>query len=213
MKNRLTRLANVPKVHGQSPESKNSENFLFHELYLQRFIGMLRQITSILLLIIMSLGIAGYYPVFRLFQYRIRQEVKIRIKRRVPENQLYEISPEKESDLEWIRPGIEFRYHHNMYDVVRKEIRDGKDVYFCINDKQEQTLFSSLDEIVKSQMNEKSNPYSKSVKSFAKIFFNLFLVDSFKNTFFLTALEINTLFSVYIPEPVTTKFYPPPKYC
>lgn len=161
----------------------------------------------------MSFGIVGYYPVFRALQYRVRQDIKLRIKRRVPEGQLHEIAPLSEGELEWVRPGKEFRYKDNMYDVVRTGLKHGRTVYYCINDKEEKALFTTLDELVKDQVNEKNSSHSKASKSFHKIFFNLFFSSPIYGSFYLSVKEINFVFSEAYSDPYLQRKSPPPECC
>ena len=101
--------------------------------------------------------------VFKGVQYSVKKQIKRRIKRSVPENELFLIKV-TENDIDNHKNGFkfieeekEFVYNGKMYDVVyRENINDT--IYFkCINDVQEEKLFVSLDQQIK-QTFESSQP-------------------------------------------------------
>lgn len=122
--------------------------------------------------------IAGQNLDFLVFKYRqntIRKEIKKQIKEGVSESELIEFDAIQiyTSDAQWIKPGKEFRLNGSMFDVVRKEFKNGKLVFQCINDTQETKLFADLDELVKKRMNGDTDEEKKNLtKDFLKLFFD-----------------------------------------
>lgn len=173
----------------------------------------LKKLASILLILVFALGICGYYPVFRILQYRVRQEVKLRIKKKVPEDQLHTISPESDNELEWLRPDKEFRYKGDLYDIVRTETREGKIIYHCINDKEEKALFATLDELVKKEMDDKSSPQGNTAKNLLKVFFNLYHEVPTSPTAHFQSEPITFQYLFPYTAPVKDLSTPPPESC
>jgi hypothetical protein len=106
---------------------------------------------AIFLLIIFCTDITGYYLVFSFRQIINKQNIKYSIRQNLPNELLALIisTPSTAKELHWKEKG-EFRYHGNMFDVVRKEIKSGDTIfYYCIEDKKETKLISNLDEFVK----------------------------------------------------------------
>lgn len=48
----------------------------------------------------------------------------------------------------------EFCYDGHLYDIVRKEKRGNRIVFYCLSDEKETQLFANLDELVKRDMNQ-----------------------------------------------------------
>jgi hypothetical protein len=118
----------------------------------------LKKIAPILLIIVLLYNAIGYLIVFKGVQYSVKKEIKRKIKRSVPENELFLVKV-TENDIDSHRDGFkfveeekEFVYKNKMYDVVeRKTINDT--IYLkCINDIQEEELFASLDQQIKQTL-------------------------------------------------------------
>ena len=131
---------------------------------------MKQRILSLILIICISCTVAGFYPVFKMLQYRVRQEIKHRIKSGLSDKELRVITFRKNDTIDWVRPGKEFRYDGQYYDVVRKESDGNKLVFHCINDRQEKSLFATLDQMVKSNLNDGTTSEGQAVQLLCKIF-------------------------------------------
>lgn len=123
----------------------------------------LKKIIPILLTIVLLYNTIGYLVVFKGLQYSVKKEIKRRIKRSVPENELFLIKV-TENDInthkngfKFIEKGKEFTLDGKMYDIVYKDIVNDTIYYKCINDVQEEKLFASLGIQVKQTM-ETSKP-------------------------------------------------------
>jgi hypothetical protein len=121
----------------------------------------LKRILSILLVIIVLINTVGVSVYFTTQQYFIKKEIKRKIKNAIPNNELIVITA-NEKDLDW-EDEKEFRYHENMYDIVRKtENKDGSTTYYCIDDKDEKTLFANVGKIMDEQ-NENESTLLKNI--------------------------------------------------
>jgi hypothetical protein len=107
---------------------------------------MPRKIIVSVLILIFCYNVFGYYVVYRVHSFRIKKEIKRKIKRSVPQSELtvFTFSKGESEDLIWIE-NHEFRLDGKMYDVVRKETKNNSITYHCINDTQEEVLFTNLD--------------------------------------------------------------------
>jgi len=113
----------------------------------------MKKILSIFLIFVFFYSIMGFYLNFEIVKLRIKEEVKERIIKTLPDNELsmIKISSGDKEKIKWLEEGKEFRYNGNMYDVVR--IKKGIDAtyYYCFNDKKEYKLLAHLDKLVKEQ--------------------------------------------------------------
>lgn len=71
-----------------------------------------------------------------------------------------------DSKFSWEEEGAEFRYQHELYDVVSLEKKEDKLIIVCLKDNDENQLEKQLNEIHKAN---KTNT-SKSIHSTSKIF-------------------------------------------
>lgn len=117
----------------------------------------LKKIVIILFLSALFLDFGGVVTLFKIEQTRIRREIKRQIKRGLRSEDLHvlEFLPEDIKELEWIKAN-EFRYKGQLYDIVKAENCGKWKIYWCINDIQEQQLFSKLDEWVKKKSDQEN---------------------------------------------------------
>ena len=115
------------------------------------------------------------YFVFKYRQTVIRKEIKKQIKNGVVESELFVFSYTEiqNGNVEWVKPGKEFRKNGSMYDIVRLDFKNGEWFYQCIDDAQEAKLFVELDQLVNKRMNGNSSDdyLNNLVKDFVKVYF------------------------------------------
>lgn len=161
---------------------------------------------AFLLLIIISFNIFGYYFCFHIIQSGIRREMQARIREGIDESELAIIAvlPGHEAAIKWIKPGKEFTYHGNLYDVVKLEIRNGKKIYHCINDTREEKLISAFSG--RAEANQKARKIINSLSSnyFAQIVSFFHFQKSVSRVFY-------DLYSNFIPN-IREVSDPPPKF-
>jgi len=138
----------------------------------------MKKAVSYFLLILFLYNVAGTFISFKAQQHSIRREIKSKIKKSVPENELillsFHPSSKEYSQLDWIE-GHEFRYQGQMFDMVRQTTgKDGLIHFYCINDTQEEILFAHLDEYVKNHVSNTSNRHNtkKVQKGVKDLFFH-----------------------------------------
>lgn len=138
----------------------------------------MKKAASIFLLGIFLFNIVGYFIVFKVAQLEARKEIKTKIKLGIPDRELTAIEFKKSDlpNIHWEKENKEFYYQDKLYDVVKKDEKSACVIFYCIDDKQEQVLFSSLDEHVNTFItshNSKSNSSSKKLNEHVvKIYFS-----------------------------------------
>jgi hypothetical protein len=129
------------------------------------------------LLLVLSLPLVGTYVVFKHYQYKIRKEVKRKIKKGVDEKDLILLKIPKKleetSNHEFTRiHSKEFRFKGEMYDIVRQIEYADTTYYWCIWDREETALFAQLDENFNKIWN--SNPVKQNTSELALNFLKSF---------------------------------------
>lgn len=129
----------------------------------------MKKIITILLLSLFSFHILGVYVSFQVREHYIKKDIKRRIKKGVPEEELAHIiyKPSIKNQFEW-KHKAEFRYNGTMYDIVRTEfVNDSTQIFHCVNDSQETVLFADLEKLLEEELavhfpskNGKKNPPS-----------------------------------------------------
>ncbi len=112
---------------------------------------------------------------------------------------------EKNEKVEWEESGKEFRYKDKMYDIVKIEIHQDSVIYFCLHDRDEETLLSNFDKLIKNSLGNNGKSKNNSVKELSKYNFNHI------NNIYISVKKIN----FYPLRPlfyrsITIKIQPPP---
>ena len=154
----------------------------------------------------------GYYIVFKATQFAIKKEIKNIIKHGVPDKNLSLIKvsvddAKKQAEMEWLEDH-EFRYQGQMYDVVRSYTSNDTSYFYCINDKQEEHLFSALDKHI-GQHSKKTDANSSKALNIYKNIIRDFVINtkisirpvSWYLLFSNVQVNIPTWFSKDIPTP------------
>ena len=117
----------------------------------------LKKFVSIFLSVLILYNILGYIVVFQSYRFSIRREVKRKIKNALPESELIVIRLTAEDMLNGKNAykkidKNEFRLSGKLYDIVRRSTKGDTTLFYCINDKQEEQLFSNLDAHIKRHL-------------------------------------------------------------
>lgn len=113
----------------------------------------MKKIFSLTLIFILFYSIIGFYLNFEIEKSQIKEEIKEKIIQHLPEKllTLIKISSGDKERITWTEEGKEFRYHKNMFDVVKIKTKGDTTYYYCFNDEKESKLFVNLDKLVKEQ--------------------------------------------------------------
>jgi len=152
--------------------------------------------------------------IFKVQQYQVKREIKQRIKKDVPTEELTAIvlTQQNSNEFDWEHER-EFRYKGVMYDVVKKEIvNKTTTLLFCVTDKQETILFAKLNEEANKNMESKNNG-NNPLKNVFKLLSNIYLPVN-KTLQYLEKNNIKaefTTFSFYYKIPFIAISNPPPE--
>jgi hypothetical protein len=113
----------------------------------------------LLLIFVFTWSILGVIVSFHVEYNSIKKEVKARIKKGIPEEDLVclEFSVVEYTELNWIKSN-EFQYNGQFYDVVNKNFTsNGRIVLKCISDKKEKEFFANLDIQIGNSIDKKQS--------------------------------------------------------
>lgn len=128
----------------------------------------MRKTIALLICIIFLLNLSGHYIMFSIIRQQARSDMKAFIKNNLGDEELEKIIisdndlTSSASQIKFIKKN-EFIHKGKLYDIVRRKREDNQTVFYCINDKTEEKLFSNLDEHIKR--NSDSSPVSKSLSA------------------------------------------------
>ncbi len=156
------------------------------------------------LFIIFLINSIGCFIYFEIKRKSIRHEIKHSILHKLPDSQLVRIINDDYNDKD------EFETNGIMYDVMRKEVRNGQVILWCFEDKKETELNRSIESLIKNDM--ANSPIKKTQKlllNFLKTPLNIlekplfiFKLKTNPPTKFLFTLSLSTIFlSVTSPPP------------
>ena len=178
----------IPKIINDKKTEFVSENT-------NRYICLstMKKAASIFLLSIFLINTVGYFIVFKVAQLEARKEIKFKIKLGIPDRELTAIEFKK-SDLQnihWVKENKEFYYGNKLFDVVKKDEKVSSVVFYCIDDKQEQVLFSSLDEQVNTFITSHKPKSKSSSKKLNEHVVKIYFSNSFDFKFITSTNLVN----------------------
>jgi hypothetical protein len=177
---------------------------------------LMRKLLSLILCMVFLFNISGYYFVFKILQNNIRKEMKTLIKSTISEDETETIII---SDSEMLSPSSsfkflkknEFTYKGKLYDIVHRKKENGINTFYCINDKQEEKLFSGLHEFIKFNM-DNNIPVKNKLNSLIKNIVKEAIPDNLRSSF--NDFSISDMFFTYrsnFTEQFISVLSPPPK--
>ena len=106
----------------------------------------MKKYISFILSVAFLLNTGGIYLWLKVLQYHyqceIRQEISMGIQNK--DLCLITITNSNLHALQWIKPGKEFRYKGEMYDVVQAKSDKHEQQYYCIHDFKENKLLTQI---------------------------------------------------------------------
>lgn len=168
----------------------------------------MKKVISIVIILVLFYSMVGYYIDFKIEQFQLKESIKERLIKKLPDNELtlLKISHEKLNRLNWTEEGREFRYEGNMYDVVKIKIVGDTAYYYCFNDEKENKLITSVDKLIKEQThNTKSKNSNK--KPVINYFFNKSILSFAANETIFHYFDYSPIYTSLKPDILS----PPPK--
>ncbi len=104
----------------------------------------MKQSLSLVMILVLLAGATGNELLFsfRKEAIRNRNENRIREGLKKEEKCLVVIPAGHEQEVQWTRPGIEFMYRGEMYDVVGMRVETERTIYTCLHDTRERDLIA-----------------------------------------------------------------------
>ncbi len=137
-----------------------------------------KRILAFFLLGIFLFNTMGYFIAFKAMQYEIKSNIISQIKLGVPtaDETVLTIAKSDLKNIDWKEQGKEMVYNGKRYDVIKKQEDAMSVTFYCINDKQEETLFANLDNQINShiasQKSSSKGAAKNMVNDIVKIVFN-----------------------------------------
>lgn len=110
----------------------------------------------------------GYIFIISGLRFDLQRNVRQQINKGLPSSLVslikIPITEEKGDRLfKWLGDD-EFIYRGNLFDLVKKEIRNDTIYYYCFNDKQEEQISSNLDDFMKNILQDSKSTQQKAKK-------------------------------------------------
>jgi hypothetical protein len=159
--------------------------FKLHLKTTNPYFYVVRRIFSVLVLLIATWQIVGFFTYFEWEHYHIRKDIKHALKHSVPENQLknFDFTNKEIKNLTWIKSN-EFKLNGRYYDVIKRIPTKNGFHFKCIDDFQETELFQKLEESTAVNLNNSSS--SSPLKHWLKLL---------KTPFLFNEMSVKPIFS------------------
>lgn len=175
----------------------------------------MKKAPAIFLLLLIIYQLLGYYSIHQLQIYHIKKEVKKRIKKSIPNDELikFTFALSETNKIQWVKKGKEFIFEKLMYDVVEAKIVADSINYLCIADFKETQLYAQLDSYVNNFLTTHPNKNKKAAQLIKKISLEYFVKKNGFSTLYITSKKWMNYFlscTTYVVFQRTES--PPPKF-
>lgn len=115
---------------------------------------VMRRLLSIFLISALLFNIFGYFFTFRIIQKGYKKQFRKHISSNANEEntEILVISDaviqQRNSPFKWMEED-EFRYYGKMYDIVKSEKKGDQNIFYCVNDKNEEKLMARFENYLK----------------------------------------------------------------
>jgi hypothetical protein len=178
--------------------------------------GILKKITSIILIFLFIFDSCGYFFVYYELSNYFKQDAFSKINDFIPDNELVILTFHKSniakanSQLQ-ILNNSEIKFNGMLYDICKTVSKDDSVFYYCINDKNE----SILEEAFSNYLNSKTQESSKNIPihNILQNIIKIAIVPIFiNNTCFQSSIKFITNFINLLPQYSIDIPTPPPKH-
>jgi len=167
----------------------------------------LKKVLASSLLAILVTSQVGYYFIYTIHQYIIKEGIEKELLANIPDSSLEVINAEQFADkIEWNEKGKEFSLDGVLYDVVRSKSSEGKTFLYCINDKQEKQLLDNLAKAVNANHGNKQE--KNNIKS---LLLDLVCMNDEQEPGFFSNPSTYSCFNVTLVSSFEETNIPPPK--
>ena len=167
----------------------------------------MKKALAALLLAILFTSQVGYYFIYTVHQFILKEEIERELLAHIPESSLEVFVAEELGDkIVWEEENKEFSIEGVLYDVARIKKSDGKTFLYCINDKQEKQLLDGLAKAVNANHGNKQE--KNNIKS---LLVDLVCMNNEEQSTFLSVPSIYSRFNVILVSSFEEINIPPPK--
>lgn len=104
----------------------------------------MKKIFAVFVLFILLFNSMGYYILFELNKFQVRQEMQSQLVKKTVKLYLLKITdPEKDPEFKRIHKK-EFQYKGKMYDVIKEVKNNGITLFYCLKDTKEDNLLAAM---------------------------------------------------------------------
>jgi len=95
-----------------------------------------KKFFSIILFFVFLFNISGYYYLVCLLQRNLQADIKQEIRKGLKESDLslIVVAANVEKQLCWLKPGKEFRFKGELFDIFKTKTIDQQKHFYCIKD-------------------------------------------------------------------------------
>jgi len=166
-----------------------------------------KKILAVAFLSILFTSQVGYYFIYTIHQYIIKEEMERELLAYIPDSSLEVFVAEEFGDkIVWEEENKEFSIEGVLYDVARIKKSDGKTFLYCINDKQEKQLLDGLAKAVNANHGNKQE--NNTIKS---LLIDLVCMNDEEPSIFLSVPSTYSRFNVILVSSFEEINIPPPK--
>jgi len=167
----------------------------------------LKKALAASLLAILFTSQVGYYFIYTVHQYMIKEEMEREMLTLIPESSLEVFVAEELGDkIIWEEANKEFSIDGVLYDIARIKKSEGKTFLYCINDKQERQLLDDLAKAVNANHGNKQE--KNSIKS---LLADLVCMNDEERSTIFSVPSTYSLFNVTLISSFEEINIPPPK--
>ena len=154
----------------------------------------MKKALAALLLAILFTSQVGYYFIYTVHQFILKEEIERELLAHIPESSLEVFVAEELGDkIVWEEENKEFSIEGVLYDVARIKKSDGKTFLYCINDQQEKQLLDGLAKAVNANHGNKQE--KNNIKS---LLVDLVCMNNEEQSTFLSVPSIYSRFNVIL---------------
>jgi len=166
-----------------------------------------KKILAVAFLSILFTSQVGYYFIYTIHQYIIKEEMERELLAYIPDSSLEVFVAEEFGDkIVWEEENKEFSIEGVLYDVAPIKKNDGQTFLYCINDKQEKQLLDGLTKAVNANHGNKQE--KNSIKS---LLADLVCMNDEEQSTIFSVPSTYSLFNVTLISSFEEINIPPPK--
>jgi len=167
----------------------------------------LKKALAASLLAILFTSQVGYYFIYTVHQYMIKEEMEREMLTLIPESSVEVFVAEELGDkIQWEEENKEFSIDGVLYDIARIKKSEGKTILYCINDKQERQLLDDLAKAVNANHGNKQE--KNTIKS---LLADLVCMNDEEQSTIFSVPSTYSLFNVTLVSSFEEIYSPPPK--